>query len=461
MLAYLLSNLIQTTSEELERRRVVEGFFEHGPAAVAAYGQAAFAAPHGPAAPVAYGVPGYPGVYNIVLTNTGSGMVEQFLVQPASPPPSSPAPLLVAFHRYNVGHGDALLNTSLFAEASARGWHVLAPLGASQYNFGSVAAQVNTQAALEWATNHLLVDPSRIYAVGMSMGAGWALSYAARHLDPGEPMFAAVVNHTGGVALLHTHAHEGTAVTGWLEHWFGPPMLPAFDYLRSSTIGIDAVSGTVTPGNDMARNLAHVPLYSWVAAGDPVTYLITQVLTFQKHVQDLNPANELRIVAGNQHTWATMGDVEACDWLARFQLRLPTQSVSGQPPAMEAGVRTLADRDGRFFLFDVQQSAVGAFTPFGWRTDSGANRLWIYETSNLHSIAVDATELGLRYAGTLYVMLWSEDAQGDRLELREVPAAPQQVWRDGVPASFGWDPIGNVLTIQETASKPHFWWLQF
>jgi hypothetical protein len=274
-------------------------------------------------------------------------------------------------------------------------------------------------------------------------------------------MFAAVVNHTGGVSLLHTHAHESPAVTAWLEFWFGPPMPPAFDYLRSSTIGIDAASGAVTPGDDMARNLAHVPVYSWVASGDPLTYLITQVLTFQNHVQELNPANELEIVAGNQHTWTTMSDVDACDWLARFQLQLPMHPAAGQPPAMETGVGTLADRDGRYFLFDVQQSAAGSFTPFGWRVDPGANRLWIYQTANLHSIAVDATELGLQYAGTLYLMLWSDDAQGDRLELREVPYAPQQVWRDGIPASFVWDPVGRVLVIQETTGNPHFWWVQF
>src|SRR5262245_13438751 len=51
-------------------------------------------------------VPGYPGVYNVTLRNTGSGYTESFVLQVPSGAPAGPRPMLVAFHRANVSHAD-------------------------------------------------------------------------------------------------------------------------------------------------------------------------------------------------------------------------------------------------------------------------------------------------------------------------------------------------------------------
>src|SRR5258705_6484033 len=50
-------------------------------------------------------VPGYTGVYNVTLRNTGSGYAEAFVLQVPGRAQTGYAPMLVAFHRANVSHG--------------------------------------------------------------------------------------------------------------------------------------------------------------------------------------------------------------------------------------------------------------------------------------------------------------------------------------------------------------------
>ena len=140
------------------------------------------------------------GVYEVTLPNTGTGREEKFLIGVPSAP-LNPAPLLVVFHGYGEEHTDMVSKTSYFQEAMARGWIVLAPLGAHKYNYAIDYAQENVELALFWAATYLPLDPDRFYGVGFSMGGGMAASFAARHLETFGPRFAAIAVHSGTCSM--------------------------------------------------------------------------------------------------------------------------------------------------------------------------------------------------------------------------------------------------------------------
>lgn len=405
--------------------------------------------------------PAVPGLYTVVLNNTGSGWQETFLFQVPTPLPSAPAPLLVGFHKFGVSQNDILTRTSFFQEAQTRGWFCMAPLGATQVSFSSIESQINTQAALDYVFSVCNVDRARIYGVGFSMGGGSATNFAARHVDPSRNMFAAIANHTGGVALPHTFASEfddddsddnipnfgdNLETPDILEFWFGgTPQAFPFAYLRSSLMDLDPLTGTVAAGTDLSRNLSHVPLLDWYAAGDPLQYLVQQTDELHKHVRSQNTQNTLIIAPGNVHSWNTLDETAVCDWLSQFSLQLPRQAS------------TLADEDGVWFYFQVTQDQGGAFTPFTWNVDTTANRLTLSATRNLQRLSVDSSRAGLSTTLPLALDLSTADATGDTVVLEDVAHVPSSVTRDGVPAASSFDAATHTLTLVETNSSNHVW----
>lgn len=401
------------------------------------------------------------GQVTITLSNTGSGYQEEFMLQVPNLPPTTPAPLLVAFHQYGVSQNAILNRTSFFQEALARNWYCIAPLGASQVSFNSLESQVNVRAAIDYVTSQFAIDRTRVYGVGFSMGGGCALGYAARHVDPAGVMFAALANHTGAVALPHVYAHEpddndaddnlptpGSNLEGpdVLDFWYGgPPQANKFAYLRCSQMDLDPLLGAVLPGTDMSRNLAHVPVLNWAAAGEPLQYLYEQTDELHKLIRTRNTFNTLVIVPGQNHTWNTLDETAVCDWLQQFQLQLPS---SGS---------TLADADGVWFRFQVEQDQAGDFTPFTWKVFGANNRFELSATRNLERLRVDCDQAGLLTTRPLTVVLASADGTGDELVLEDYAVAPSNVLRDGAPASFNYDTTSRRLTLFETDGATHTW----
>ena len=410
-------------------------------------------------------VPDNPGLSEIVLNNTGSGWLEKFLLFVPTIPFDQRAPLLVVCHRFGVSHWDAYFNTTFFDEARTRGWFVIAPLGASQKSFSSLEGQINTQAALDWVTARFNIDTNRIYGVGFSMGGGSVSSYAARHIDPSGVMFAAILNHTGGVSLSNTWALEyddndaddnipnpgdHLEVPDILEYWYGgPPATRAFNYQRCSMIDLDPNNGSIGVGTDMSRNLSHVPVRDWMANNDPIQYLRTQTTAFDTHANSQNLNNTITIVDGSVHNWSTLDDHAVCDWLSQFTLQIPR---SGS---------TLADQDGTYFWFDVNQNAAGSFSPFSWQLDSVNNRISLYNTANLARVTLDVTAAGLQYTGVLKINMDTSDGTGDQVLLENVNTPPVAVTRDGLAASGTWDPSAKTFLLNETDSALHMWRLTF
>lgn len=409
-------------------------------------------------------VDGFPGLLEFILNNTGSGWQEKFLVQLPPTPPTQPVPLLVVCHKFGASHGD-VLNTTFLAESQARGWYLVAPLGARQKHFGAPEFQINTRAVLDLVTQLFPIDDDRVYGVGFSMGAGALTNYAARHLDPSGVRFAALCEHTGGVSLGHTWFHEpddadldddlpqpgnNLEVPDVLEDLFGgTPSAVPFSYQRASCIDLDPISGQIGAGTNLGRNLAHLPTLVWIANADPLTYLGTQTYAFDAHLQSQNAGHQLYVANGNVHSWSTLDETYVCDWLAARTLQTPS-----------AG-RTLADENGPWFHFQVEQGVAGAFTPFTWDIDTVARRVQLLQTQNLRRISLDAPGAGLALSGAVTLRLATSDGTGDRVRLLGVTAPPVAVTRDGVAAGGVYDALTASYEITETSSSLHEWVITF
>jgi acetyl esterase/lipase len=309
--------------------------------------------------------------------NAGTGYIETFIVQPPPNYWSAPArPLLVVFHKFGVSQKDAVVNTSYFQEAWNRGWYAIAPLGAAQVHFSSIESQVNTEVVLDWTKANFKIDGNRIYGVGFSMGGGAAMNYAARHVDPARTMFAAVVDHSGTVAISHAYAHD-TSV-GWMyEYWFGdgtPGSSDPWKMSRSSVIEIDGASSTVVPDASLAGNLTHIAMRIVRASNDTIPYLSTQADLLDQHLKSLGVKGGSRyayyVIPYTGHSWDMLDEKPTCDWLATQTLVLPT------------GGHTVADHDGAYFDLTIAQDAANAFTPFDWNFDAAQNEFSLENTKN-------------------------------------------------------------------------------
>jgi hypothetical protein len=411
-------------------------------------------------------VPGYPGAYNVILRNTGSGYMESFILQIPSGAPPGPRPMLVAFHRANVSHADAFLWTSFPQECDTRGWYFVAPLGGSQRHFGSLVSQINTQRVLDLVCSLYPIDRERIYGVGFSMGGGAVATFAARHFDSDAPHFAAIINHTGTVSVAHAFANDyddddsddGVPPNGanleapdLMEFWNGgTPATAAFSFSRCSTIDIDPLTGLVRSGTDLARNLGYLKVMTVLATGDTHPYLPFQTQTWVSQLAALGVDNTFVNPSYTGHSWDALDDDAACNWFAPISYAEPTSG------------NQLADEDGQLvFRFHVQQDQAGQFTPFQWSVDPVVNRLSLWGSSNLRRISVDAQTLGLAYLGTLNWDDSNTDATADELLLTGVPYAPTQVLRDGLSAAFVYDAQLGTCLLTDPDGAGHAWQIQF
>jgi len=409
-------------------------------------------------------VAGYLKMFEYTLVNTGSGWQEKFLLQAPRLRPTTPRPLLVVFHRYGVSHAD-LIASGFLPEVMARDWFAICPLGARQRNFGNLESQINIQAALDLVSHLYLIDQQRIYGVGFSMGGGSAVNYAARHVDPTGVRFAAVCDHTGSVSLAHTWANEwddsdvgdnlplpgdNLEVPDVLEDLFGgTPLVVPFAYQRCSTIDLDPFTGQIGANTDFSRNLGHVPTLVWRAAFDPNAYLVDQTDRFDQHVQTQNASNQYQLASSNAHAWSTLDPALVCNWFATHTLSQPN---SGS---------TLADEDGRWFHFQVEQDAAGSFTPFTWSVDAATKHVTVSATQNLKRLSFLPSGHGLALTGAVTVDMSTADATGDRFTILEALNAPVSVTRDGVTMVGGYDALAKTFTIVETDGAPHQWVVTF
>lgn len=403
--------------------------------------------------PFASAVPtGTAGIWHVTFDDPGTGWVERFLLAvPAAP--LTPAPLLVIFHGYSVSEWDCYYNTPIMKDAMLRGWYVVAPLGAHQYNYGITYAQTNIEVVLDWIDALFTVDPTRVYGLGFSMGGGAAASYAARHLDLDHLCFAALVNHTGSTSLSHTYwSVASTAILDDPLMFGGSPALYPFEYARCSVMDLATDGITVDPATDMASNLAHVPTLDVVASNEPPAtfYLRTQTLALHDWLTGLGGIETLLEPFANQHVWSTLDSQTAFDFLEQQTLTVPTEGLH----------ELLADRDGKWLHFEVFQRQAGAFTPFRFSVTSSLNQLVVDRIENLQRLVPDLGALGLSTAQALRVIVGSQTGLLQTITLPGYPSPPSAVTRNGtVTSSWLWDPVGESVTIYEYAASAYPLWV--
>jgi pimeloyl-ACP methyl ester carboxylesterase len=384
------------------------------------------------------------GIYSLTMEATGTDWEERFIVGVPQNPDDS-APLLVCFHQYSASERDVFLHTDLFSEALERGWYVLAPLGAHQVNCGVAYAQDNTRVVVDWLSEVVRIDPTRIYGLGFSMGGGNALNFAARYQDPNRAMFAAVVNHTGTVSLRDIwHRAQDTSI---LEHplmFGGSPYQHPFAYAQASTIEMTPWSG-IDERTDLARNLGHVAVQTWCAQADPLDHLVRQTRALIRHLLRFGGSVEGNQVRGSRHFWDTLDEVAALDFLADQRLVLPTDGTHS----------LLALHDGRWLHFDLEQAKNGAFSAWRWHSDPRSNLLYLDGLTNIKELRVRTEDLGLAPNQTLRLILGRQagstahQEHPTRLVLTGFDAAPRTVLREGRAVESHWNPARGELTIEE------------
>ncbi len=141
--------------------------------------------------------------------------------------PTIPVPLLVSLYGLGETMTDGWKRYAL--EANARGWLLLVP--DQRQNTISPAVRQDIIDAVNWVKNYYLVDSSRIYLAGVSMGGNKALVMAAQY----PQIFAAVVAHRPITNLSQWYYETTSFRKGWLEAELGgkPNEVP-FEYQRRS-----------------------------------------------------------------------------------------------------------------------------------------------------------------------------------------------------------------------------------
>ena len=392
---------------------------------------------------------GRPYTLDVLLTNLGSGFAENFLFQMPLKIGAAKRPMLMVFHKFGSKANDPYLNTTFPLECTKRNWFMLTALGATKKSFSSLESQANRNDVLDWimATYGEQIDTDRIYGVGFSMGGGSVVNWAARHLDPAGLQLAALVDHTGGVALEDTWANEVPAIKDILKFWFGgPPGQFPFNYQRSSAMSYKPGTTQVDQLKSMGTNLVHLPIKMINADEDPLVYLVDQTKSFRDFMTSLGALIAYEEVDNDQHEWSSLNEKEACDFLEAFSLSTP---LSGD---------TLADRDGAWFWFDIEQDFSGAFTPFTWSIDSGANKLSIKNTANLKRVGLDLATAPLDSAKTLTINLSASDFFADIVDIDGYTGPPSKVLRDGIfTSAWAWDQGIERLTLFEQDTQSHSW----
>ena len=400
-----------------------------------------------------------PGNYTLGTSSLslGTGWPEFYDWVEPLPAPTQQVPLLVVFHKFGTSHKDMIVNTDFAAEAGRQGWYAVCPLAANTQHFSSLVSQQHMQAVIQdMLLRFPLIDRNRIYAVGFSMGGGAVANYAARHLDPSKPMIAAMVTMSSGVALNDTYSNDVPA-RPFLDFWFGNGTAGSaspFEMSRSSLIDFDPNTLVVDATRDLARNLTHIPFQLLRAFDEGVPYVPRQCDLFAAHMTTLGvlpgPAFNYDIVPFGlevyDHRWQMLDETWACNWLGQFTLTLPSSA------------NTLADRDGVYFHFYVEQEVATAFTPFQWTADAGTNSFKLLGTSNLRRLTVDTLGAGLDPAAPLDIVLSSADGLADVVVLTNIAALPSAVIRDGIATTnWSYNAFAQELTLVETDGLTHYW----
>ncbi len=395
-------------------------------------------------------------VYALRITGTGTGWDEDFLLG-IPPVPLEPAPVLVLFHQYSASERDTYIKTEFFKEAMVRGWYVVAPLGAHQENFGIDYSQRNTEVCLDWVTGFFggALDSERVYGVGYSMGAGWLLAYAARHIDATGVRFAAVLNHTGTLSVADLYARcPNTTLFDHPLMFGGGPSTNEIGYQRASVMHVWPQADEIDLTADLGRNLHQVYVESWYAKLDNTCRLIFQNLLFNRYLHaplylDQRFTSSVVEFPTNQHTWGLLDEGQILDTFERIRL---------QPNSGTTDV--LADREARYHHIEVEQETAGVMSPFRFNCQPEENRIFLDRMENITRLVIHASDAGLETQRPLRVVLGpTPSAQPIEIAITDYRVLPTNVQR-GNQSTTWWthDPARKLVVLEANNPNTYRTW---
>ena len=392
---------------------------------------------------------------------TGTGIDETFVVmEPCGFNLAGPdLPLIVMLNGFCLGT-TAIFNgiTQIPDEANVRGWLVLAiTQGGDAYlkkSYGIHKTQANVEFAIDHVIQNYPVDEDRIYGAGWSAGGGAITSYAARHLDPGKPMFAAVATDAGTYELIDTYNNVTSDVQTFMASGLmfeGTPTGAPFGYLRTNTL---TYTGAMAYDAELSQlgNLVHTPILHVYSTDDPITYLPAQNVLFASTLASLGGTVTSIPFSGlfEPHSWDLLDPVSTLDFFAQH-------TVDRAPSSFDV----LADRDAVYYWADVTQRVGAAFSPVSCDVDAVENRVDATGLENVAALALSppATELDPTVDFVLHVV--TADSGTTSITVEGVSSAPTYVldgnsvfesWSfDGPSSSITFDldgPGGHTLTVR-------------
>lgn len=388
--------------------------------------------------------------YNITLSAADTGVVfngtpypEQFsLMIPAGYNPSSPPPLVVAWHGYGSSHIQPM--GFLATEANNRGWILMAPLGIADNTFSWLPGQQAVEKSIDWLRANYPYNESRVYGVGFSMGAMCISNFAARHLDQNWTRFAALA--TVCATFDNTDNYTQTPSLHSLFEWmfggipYGAPF--NFEYYRTSTLRLTMPMISPYPpveGVTLARSLANIPVYmTWSTDDNQVPYSPRHNQSFITYLTSLGNAPTQVPVSGLtlKHHWTVLNVVNCFDFLAPKTLVTKPTSYT-----------VLADVDGSFHNATTSSGASGQFRRFDLNVNAPSGNVQISSTSNITNLSLDFSGYGFAGGGDVNVATGTVDATTDRVTIiiPATAAPPSKVRVDSVD-NYNWNYDGGVAT---------------
>jgi hypothetical protein len=218
-------------------------------------------------------------------------------------------PLLVTFHQWG-GNENSSYSTQFDEEANVRGWFYLSPYGGSPNNYNHQQAQEYVKWAIIWLQNNFLIDPTRIYMVGGSMGGAAGAIFANNHLDPRYPMIAATASGSG-ILDCERRFYEMDGNNSMIEWFGGTPEEVPFEYHRNSAVYF------ADSTQSMHYNLRFTPIYLDFGSSEPHRY----------HAEDLynlllgyNENLWIETEPSGGHGFSIMDEHHTCNWMEQFEL---------------------------------------------------------------------------------------------------------------------------------------------
>lgn len=380
----------------------------------------------------------------------GTPFAETFgLMLPAGYTPTTPPPLVVAWHGFGVSHNQIFFSTNLPAEANARGWMLMAPLGIADNTFGWLPGQQAVEKSLEWVAANYPFDDRRVYGVGFSMGAQAIANYAARHQDPAGTRFAALATVCGAFDLVETYNFDTSVVALLTLIFGGDPATPPFDF-EYERVSLERMAQPhpvpILPieGHSMARSLAHIPMYiAWSTDDTDVPYVPDQNHALVNYLLSLGASPVVASVTGAPfpHAWAVLDTTACFDFFATKVL-----------PSHPTSFTILADRAQVFHDVTIAGATSGVFSRFDFTASTTTSSIGFAASTNVGTYTVNATALGLRSTGDFTVTTASADATGDTVVVKGGWSTPSKVKVDTVDV-YDWlfDPLAGTTTLKVTA----------